>query len=300
MRKTWVMMLGVALGLSLSVRAEDRTTRSDKSPGVSIRAATMTATAGYDKAAFAGQTLYISPQSLLTADQVTGVTTREVEGGVAMSLTLTAQAAGRLSGSAVASHAAVFADGQLVAAGALSVSGGQATISGLSSGQAERVSRMLSKGASPSGAAITVVPVSQSNGQYVFDAFAQNAAGVRTYQVKLAATGGDRGSLSLSEVRIDEARADYVFHGNEAVKAADQSGSRLGGTLFNGTVDVASPMYLGTWVFQASPDAAGSFHIKVMAEGDTFLANTRNETIASSATGATVQIGGSVPARLHR
>ena len=302
MRKTTILMAALVAGVALTaaVRGDERAARAGKVAGVSFRAASTTATEGYDKAALDGRTLYIAPQVMLSGDQVTAVSTQPVEGGRVMSLSLTEQASGRLSGQGAADHVAVFVDSQLVTVGAFSVQGGAATIRGLTTGQAERVSRLLTRGsASPSEAAITVVPVSQSNGAYVFDAYAQNVSGVRTYQVKLVAAGGDRGSLTLSDVRIDEARPDYVFFGNEAVKAADRGGSRLGGTLFDGTADATAAKYLGTWVFQASADAAGTFQIQVVTGAASFLANTRNEKIPLSAAGATVQIGDVSP-RLNR
>jgi hypothetical protein len=302
MQKTTILMAAWVAGMAMTVavRGDERATRAGKVSGVSFRAASTTATEGYDKAALDGRTLYIAPQAMLTGDQVTAVSTRQVEGGAAMSLSLTEQAAGRLSGKGAADHVAVFVDSQLISVGAFSVRDGAATITGLTSGQAERVARLLTRGSvSPSAAAITVVPVSQANGDYVFDAYAQNVSGLRTYQVKLTAAGGDRGSLTLSDIRIDAARPDYVFFGNEAVKAADQSGSRLGGTLFDGTVDATTAKYLGTWVFHASADAAGTFQIKVMTGADSFLANTRSEKIPLSAADATVQIGAVSP-RLNR
>lgn len=299
MRKTTILMAALVAGVAMTaaVRGDERATRPAKEAGVSFRAASTTATEGYDKAALDGRTLYIAPQVMLTGDQVTAVSTRQVEGGgAAMSLSLTEQAAGRLSGKGGADHVAVFVDSQLITVGAMSVQGGAATITGLTSGQAERVARLLTRGsASPTAATIKVVPVSQSNGDYVFDVYAQNVSGVRTYQVKLTTAGGDRGSLTLSDVRIDDARPDYLFLGNEAVKAADPSDSRLGGTLFNGAADATAAKYLGTWVFHASADAAGTFQIKVAAGEESFLLDLKSETIPSSAAGATVQIGGVSP-----
>jgi hypothetical protein len=303
MRKTTILMAALVAGVAITaaVRGDDRATRTTKVAGVSFRAASTTATEGYDKAGLDGRTLYIAPQVMLTGDQVTAVSTRQVEGGgMAMSLSLTEPAAGRLSGKGAADHVAVFVDSQLITVGVLSVQGGAATITGLTSGQAERVSKLLTRGSvSPTAAAITVVPVSQSNGDYVFDAYAQNVTGVRTYQVKLTTTGGDRGSLTLSDVRIDDARPDYVFSSNAAVKAADQGGWRVGGTLFDGTADATAAKYLGTWVFHASADAAGTFQIKIVGDEESFLADLKADMIPYSAAGATVQIGGVSP-RLNR
>ncbi|MDO8629602.1 MAG: hypothetical protein Q7R41_03855 [Phycisphaerales bacterium] len=293
------LVAGVAM--TAAARGDERATRPAKVAGVSFRAASTTVTEGYDKAALDGRTLYIAPQVMLTGDQVTAVRTRQGEdGGAALSLSLTEQAAGRLGGKGAADHVAVFVDSQLITVGALSVQDGAATITGLTSGQAERVARLLTRGSvSPSAAAITVVPVSQSNGDYVFDAYAQNVSGLRTYQVKLTTAGGDRGSLTLSDVRIDDARSDYVFFGKEAIKATDQGGSRLGGTLFDGTVDATAAKYLGTWVFHASADAAGTFQIQVARDEESFLMDLKNDTISSSAAGATVPIGDVSP-RLNR
>ncbi len=303
MRRATALLAGltVCAGLTMSVRADDRAARVTKVSGVSFRAASTTPTEGYDKAALNGQTLYIAPQTLLTADQVTGIRTQpSADGGTAMALSLSTQGAARLSGKGAADHVAVFVDNQLITVGTLSVQSGQATVTGLTTGQAERVSKLLSRGsASTNAAAITVVPVSQSNGEYVFDAYAANVSGLRTYQVKLVASGGEKGALMLSDVRIDASRPDYVFFGNEAVKAADTSGSRLGGTLYDGTVDAAAPVYLGTWVFHASADAAGAFQVNVVSGSESFLATPNNDMIATRAEGANVQIG-TVSPKLNR
>jgi hypothetical protein len=121
----------------------------------------------------------------------------------------------------------------------------------------------------------------------------QNVPDLRTYQVKMQASGGSAGSLTLTDVRIDETRADFLFAGEEAIKAADHGGSRLGGTLFNATsVSVDSPKYVGTWKFRPSADAAGTFQINIVSNGESFVSNGQNDNVSINLGSATVQIGG--------
>jgi hypothetical protein len=262
--------------------AQDRAPRAEKIQGVSFHTLSASPATGYNQATLDGQTYYVAPKAMIVADQVSSIQSN------ASSITLN----GDFSGASKAGQLGVLIDGQLMAVGSLAMQNGQATITGMSASQTQRISNLLSrKPVSPTGAAFSVVPAGQANGEYVFDVFLQNVPELRTYQVKLQATGGTAGSLTMTDVRIDESRPDYVFTGNEAVKAADLGGSRLGGTLFNGTVAVAAPKYVGTWRFRASSDAAGTFNVGVISGGESFISNMQNQMLPVGSVGATVQIG---------
>lgn len=284
MQKSRILVASLLVGtLAASAFAQDRAPRTEKVQGVSFHAISTTEAAGYNRATLDGQTYFFAPQALIRSDQVNSVQSN------ASSLTLS----GDFAGSTKATQAGILIDGQLVAVGSLSLQNGQATITGLSASSTQRVAGLLSrKSTSPTSSAFVVKPMGQSNGEYVFDVYVQNVAGLRTYQVKLEATGGTAGSLAMTDVRIDEARQDYVFAGNEAIKAADHGGSRLGGTLFSGTVDVTAPVYLGTWRFRPSADAAGTFNVNVIPGAESFIADTANMPLPINTVGATVQIGG--------
>ncbi len=273
----------VVLGLISTAFAEDRAPRADKVQGLSFNAVSNTAAAGYNQMTFEGKTYFVAPKASIVADQVDNV---QANGS---SLTLS----GNFADAGKAGQLGILVDGQLVGVGTVAVQNGQTTITGLSATATQRVSHLLSrKPDSPTGAAFSVVPAGQANGEYVFDVYVQNVADLRTYQIKLEATGGTAGSLTMTDVRIDEARPDYVFAENEAIKAADHGGSRLGGTLFNGTVAVAAPKYAGTWKFRPSADAAGTFKINVVSGPESFISNMQNQPLPIGSVGATVQIGG--------
>jgi hypothetical protein len=270
------MLVGTAV-------ADDRAPRADKVQGVSFHIVSTTPATGYNQATFNGQTYYVAPKATIAADQVSSIQSN------ANSLTLSGQ-----FGASKANQMGILIDGQLVAVGSLALQNGTATISGLTSEQAQRVTHLLSrKGSSPTGAQFTVVPAGQANGEYTFDVFVQNVPDLRTFQVKVETSGGTAGSLAMTDVLIDKTREDYVFSGNEAIDAADQGGSRVGGTLFSGTVAVSAPKYVGTWRFRPSADAAGTFKIDVRANNtESFVANESNQNLPVTATGTTLQIGG--------
>ena len=290
MQKSTLVVSSLIVGMLVGTAfAQDRASKSDKVQGVSFHIVSTTPATGYNQATFNGQTYFVAPRATITADQVSSIQSN------ANSLTINGE-----FGSSKANQMGILIDGQLVAVGSLALQSGQATITGLSPEQTQRVTHLLSrKSTAPTGAAFTVVPAGQSNGEYTFDVYVQNVPDLRTYQVKLEATGGMAGSLAMTDVRIDKTRADYVFSGNEAIDAADHGGSRLGGTLFAGTVAVTAPKYVGTWRFRPSADASGTFKIDVRTNStESFVANESNQNLPINATGTTLQIGG-VKSRLQ-
>lgn len=285
MKKSALVLSGVAvLGLVTVVMADDRSPRGGKVQGVGFHQVSPTSASGYNQVTFDGQTYFVAPTPLISPNQINSV---QAQGG---SLTI----GGTIAASSKITQLAVMIDGQLVGVGSASLQNGQATISGLSTEQTQRVSHLLSrKSASPNGPAFTVTSAGMSNGEYVFDVFVQNVPNLRTYQVKLQATGGTSGALNMTDVRIDESRPDFVFAEEEAIKAADHGGSRLGGTLFNiSAVEVNAPKYVGTWKFRPTPDAAGMFQIQILTNGESFISNAQNENIPIHTVDASVQIGG--------
>lgn len=285
MQKSKFIVSSLIVGMfATAVIADERAPRADKVQGVSFHVVSSAPSNGYNQATLNGQTYYVASKASIVSDQVNSVQSN------ASSLTL----GGEFGGVSKANQMGVLIDGQLVAVGSLSVQNGQATIAGLSAEQTQRITHLLSrKQQAPTGAAFTVVPVGQANGEYTFDVFVQNVPELRTYQVKMEVSGGTAGSLTMTDVRIDKNRADYVFSGNEAIDAADQTGSRLGGTLFNGTVAVAAPKYVGTWRYRPTPDAAGTFKVEIRPNNtETFIQNQENQNLNVSFVGTTLQLGG--------
>jgi len=285
MRKSALVWSGFAvLGLVAVASAQDRSPRADKVQGVSFHQVTTTPATGYTQLTYSGHTYFVSPQAVFSSDQVNSVQLQ----GTALTLS------GDFTASSKTDQLGVMIDGQLVGVASAALQNGSATITGLSQEQAQRVTHLLSrKSTSPTAAAFSVVPAGQVNGEYVFDVYVQNVPDLRTYQVKLEATGGTAGALNMTDVRIDETRKDFVFVEEEAIKAADFGGSRLGGTLFStGSIAVDAPKYVGTWKFRPTADAAGTFKINILTTGESFIANAQNQNLPINVVNATVQIGG--------
>lgn len=282
-RSTNISACFLILGLVSTALAQDRSARSDKSPGLSFNAVSSSPVAGYNQMTLDGQTYYVAPKPSIPLNQVANVRADQA------SLFLS----GAFADTPKSDKVGVLIDGKLVGVGSVSVNNGVATITGLSETQSQRVVHMLSRvSASPNGAAFTITPAGQVNGEYVFDVFLKSVPELRTYQVKLEVTGGTAGTLTMTDVRIDKRRADFVFAGNEAIAESDPNGSRLGGTLLTSSpVVVDAPKYLGTWKFRPTADAAGTFDINVVTGSESFISNMQNQMLPVGAVGATVQVG---------
>jgi hypothetical protein len=200
-----------------------------------------------------------------------------------------------------AAHLAVFQGSNLIAAGSLTVdaAAGRAAISGLGAGELDRVTNLLrATNIMPAGPVITLVPSQStflSGGTITVDVFVTGVSDLRAYQVSLETLGGDAGRIALDNVRIESPRADFVFAGLQKVDAADSVGARVGSVLFNGSVDVPSTGYLGTFTLNASPDAKGTFVVRArMHDGSSMLVDGDNQHIAFTA-GAGVPLQVNVP-----
>src|SRR5207244_658745 len=107
--------------------------------------------------------------------------------------------------------------------------------------------------------------------------------GLRSYQVSLDTNGGSAGSLTRTDLVINKNRPDYVFGTEQSIVAEDKAGGRAGAVLFDGSVDVAKGGYLGTYAFEASADAKGSFAVNVQVGQGTILGDARNRDLDYSA-----------------
>ena len=98
--------------------------------------------------------------------------------------------------------------------------------------------------------------------------------------------------MTVSDLRIDAGRKDFVFGTQQKIDAVDKVGGRLGAMLFSGSVDVPTSAYLGTCTVQASADAAGDFHLSLRtADSSSFLRNEENLGIGFFMEGATITVG---------
>jgi len=273
-----------AVGLS-AAQAESPPRDATRGNELSVRWASTTPVAGYEKVAFGGSTLYASPQAVVTGREIVSAE----RAGSQVNVALTAEAVGRIGRNSGGNQIAVFIDGQPASLGTLQLQGnGRASVVGLSDLAATRVLASVKQGRGPhpveppiAAPVITLAPSGRSGDLYFVDAFVQGAGDLRTYQVALSASGGSIGELVLDEVQIDAQREDYVFHLLDAISAEDQIGGRAAGLLREGSVDVAAPAYLGTFVFRAGRDTEGTFDIHVDLTEKTFLADSANEKVAA-------------------
>lgn len=107
----------------------------------------------------------------------------------------------------------------------------------------------------------TATPASIPAGQAVtVRAFLFGPPDLRGYQVGVDAAGGTSGTLTLSSLSVETARTDFVFYELDSVTPTNLAERRLAGALYTGGVEVGeTTLYLGRFVFTASPDALGTF-----------------------------------------
>lgn len=134
---------------------------------------------------------------------------------------------------------------------------------------------------------------------------------LRAYQVQLEIVprAGTTGSLALAgpdpgaSIFIDSARFDWVFAGVPSIfPGVNPNLLRIGATSLNDSVEIASPKYCGTYIFEASGDAEGVFDINFLIFfidpqtqtqiQSTFLLDLNNQTIDFTTTqpGLTVTV----------
>lgn len=306
MRKVMAVLTAGLVSVSVvgqgSARGQDSLRSTKRSP-VSFRLASMTPVKGYEQMTLTrDKTVYVAPKAALTGSEVTSVKAIQIRRGTDVELALTDEAAGRF-GTLLrrhgVDHLAVFVGGRFVAAGAVAFDAREslAMISGLSSAQVQRITRLLSGEALVlGGPAMTLIPsrrMLQAGGTLTMDVFVSGVADLRVYQATLDITGGTRGSLSVEDLSIDSERPDYVFHAQPKLDAVDRTGGRMGAVLISGGVDATSAKYLGTYTLRASDDALGTFSVNVRADGSSsILWTSQNQPIRfGPGPAATISVG---------
>ncbi len=284
MNWSWVVgALGVGAIALAPARGDSRTSRDVKGSPVSFRLASTTPVSGYEKMDASGSTIYVAPRPIWSGGEVVSAQARD---GGALEFTLNSDAAARVTNLAAGSgdRLAVFVDGKLTSVGALSSSGIRATVTGMSAPSTEQVLRLLNgvrpaPTPNPVSAMMTLVPGEPEGDLYTVDVFAQGITGLRSYQVGLVVEGGSSGELVREEVVIDKQRPDYIFADLAVIDAADQLGGRAAGILEDGIHDQVEPAYLATFTFRATPDASGTFQVRIETSEKSLLANNDNETM---------------------
>jgi len=311
MRKSmgWMMAVGMngcLLGAGLALA--DDAVRSTKRETVSVRWASTTSTAGYEAMALdRDRTVYVADKAAVTGGEITAAKAIETRGGSDLVLQMTA-AAGARFGESWAKHRgepmAVVSGGRVLATGTVSfdASSNALMLSGVPVSEASRVTQLWPGEKAPvDGPTITAVASRRTvspGGTVTVDVFVNRVPDLRAYQVTLGITGGV-GSLVRQEARVDTSRPDYVFKDMQKLDAADQTIGRLGGVLFGKGVAVSSPMYVGSYVLTASPDASGAFTVQATSDDSTILTDSNNGLLGYTSIPTTITVGppGSIDSR---
>jgi hypothetical protein len=123
------------------------------------------------------------------------------------------------------------------------------------------------------------------------DVFVSGATDLQGYELSTAVTGGRRGDLSLIDTSIAD-RKDFVLSAVENVTAVDMTKGRLAGAAYTGGVASAGAAYVGTFTFQVSADAVGSFRVGLGS--DVHVVDSSGQEISvSRVTPATILISSS-------
>lgn len=296
MRKTMVMFTaGLMLAQVMAAgqaSAQGSSVRPAKAGEISFRAATSTPVRGFEKTTAGRATWYIAPRTVLSGGDVASTRVIEVRGGSDLVMSLSKESAGRLNRmlqKSGADHLAAYDGGNMLFIGAVSVSArdGTATVTGLTATQAGELTRVLSaRPIASDGATMTVVAERAQIGSgesVVLHLFVNNAIDLRAYQTTLSIRGGSAGYLTLEDISIDTARADYIFTTRQKLEAVDRPGGRIGSVLMSGTIDVTSTAYIGTYLLRASDNASGTFYVNVDLSGrSSMLTDSKNKDLVIS------------------
>jgi hypothetical protein len=124
------------------------------------------------------------------------------------------------------------------------------------------------------------------------DVYGQGLVDIRGYQVAVEVGSGKAGAFVPGAVTIAAYRNDYLFDGRQVSAVSDDSGVRFAGAVREGGVTPSRPVYLGSFEFRASRDAAGTFRVGFRA-GETLFRDAANapERVEMDAT-LDIRIGG--------
>jgi len=140
--------------------------------------------------------------------------------------------------------------------------------------------------------ATTVAP----GGVVRLDVFADGLADVRGYQVAVEAGGGSAGTLVPGAVTISSYRDDYLFAGWAVSAVTDSTGVRLAGAVRGGGANPAGAVYLGSFEYRASGDAAGRFRVGLRPSETLFLDSSNENELVEPDAYVEISVGGSRPA----
>jgi len=286
-----VSMLGVGLVGMNVVRAAG--------PETVFKPATLSATQGFKTIAVGDTKFFVAPDPIFAGSNVQAASAT----GGAMELTVGADISGRVSAAMKKTERlAIFVGGTFVNAPIVrSAADGKIVLAGLSSFNSDHLINVLGNTGAGAGAATMSVVTNQTTvnpGETVtVDLYLSGAADMKAYQARVNATGAQTGKIAVSSMVIDKQRSNYVFGTANVIDAVDNTGNRLGAVIFDGSVNVNNPLYLGSFTFQTPADVHETYVVNVEVGEESFLRDSAAEPIEFRV-GAPIVVTVGAPARL--
>lgn len=302
MKKSKWIVATVLSGVMLTPAAfaGERGQRTKKVGTLSFRLASMSADSGFQpQRMLNGRMAYLTTEDAFTEAEITNIETRASDGAQVMMISLVPGVSERLAmrtGESGIDSVAIIRGGRVISVGSIaSVGVDVATISGLSAAEVKRITRVLTPHSVVNTATVVSVVPRQNTvmpGDMVtFDVYVSNVESLRTYQFALQVTSNDTGRLVRDHGVVDLADADFVFSGRQVLQAVDEIHGRFGAVVFQGTANSTDRKYLGSYTYQVSEDAAGSFTISIAPGSISFLNDDTGEDIPFRISSATVTVG---------
>ena len=277
--RRWAVMalyVGTAAPALAQLQPHPIVNRPVTSTTLEIRLASEAALPGYQEFVLGEDVFYVASRPYLSSQDIASVEPIIDGGRSRVLIQLSASAVDR-GLDQVHGRLAIFANGHLMAVPLIhpKATAGTLLLYGLLPGQTQRVGRLLSAApTAPAGPMIFLVASTAmiaTDQEVAVEVFVNAVENLRGIQVALDVTGGIAGQLERDGMLIDFQREDYLFGGAQVVSSTDERTGRILTALYNGGISAEEPAYVGTFLFRASDEARGTFHVSVRTERDTLL-----------------------------
>jgi len=99
------------------------------------------------------------------------------------------------------------------------------------------------------------------------EVFAENYVDLRGYELVVQITGGTAGTLTLSNLYVDQAKTNFAFFGQPTTVGGNLADARAIAALNTGGATSTLPKYVATIQAVLSSDAAGTFTVALLPGG---------------------------------
>lgn len=140
-------------------------------------------------------------------------------------------------------------------------------LEGLTERALDRILSLLAARVSPESNATLSVGVRRTGDVIIADVFVEHVAQLGGYEITVEAVGGDAGALLPLDMWIDTDRADYVFGDRQAYDEGDWETMSMTNYATDAPAVASSERYVGTFIFEATPDASGTFFLQPGSDG---------------------------------